>query len=56
VLVRVEGANLTLPLLRDGLVSLRGGGTRKLRIAQDAARRQRCGIWCLADDWQMPVE
>jgi hypothetical protein len=55
VLVRVAGVNVAAPLLREGLVSLRGFGTRRLRVAQDAARRERCGIWCLSDDWQMPA-
>ncbi len=56
VLVRVERTNLAVPLLRDGLVRLRGSGTRPLRLAQDDARRRRCGVWRFNDEWQMPVE
>jgi endonuclease YncB( thermonuclease family) len=54
VMVRVQGANLALPLLRDGLVGLRGCGTAPLRAAQEAARRERRGIWRFAEERQMP--
>ena len=56
VLVRIDGVNLALALLREGLVGLRGRGTAPLRAAQEAARRERRGVWRFAEEWQAPPE
>ncbi|MGE0153862.1 MAG: hypothetical protein AB7R90_14695 [Reyranellaceae bacterium] len=49
VLVRVGGGNVAERLLREGLVDLRGGGTQRLRGAQEQARRERRGLWRFAE-------
>lgn len=56
IVVRLDRANLAAALLRDGLVGLRGWGSRPLRLAQDAAKRGRRGQWRFNDEWQAPVE
>lgn len=50
ILLRVDGRNIAEQLLRDGLVRLRGCGSRRLRAAEEQARRQRRGVWRFAQE------
>ena len=53
IVLRVEGRNVAVEMLRRGLIAVRGTGARRYRAAQAQARVERLGMWSDIDHWPM---